>query len=455
MNENVFKCGAAKRKITPSDEDMPDLFGLMRIKFGGVMDDIYVRVIAVNDGENTALLISFDLDKAPLPEKEIPELSSKYGIPEENIIYIGIHTHSAPVCGNRPLNAGEDRMSRDPAERDATLRYENFVMKQLDEAVRESLNNMRPAKMSYGYGKSYVNINRNQDYAEEMEDGTIQMRGFLGCNNEAPVDRTLFVCRFTDAEDKPIAFFINYPVHNVVTIGNSSAPDGKTAITGDLGGRASAYTEQAWPGSVAVWSSGAAGDFNVCMSTQMQYPDPVTGAPVQVYMKDPQAPKMMLDLVSARHFADIKSVIRGMDSFEVPSKIIGVTEWSETPARDVISHGWNEPSEYNYEGVKEPYRIRLHLLRIGTLALFGVSGELYSALGRLIKENAALKNTVVLNHDATLICDAGYIYDDEQFRHSREVKGGALGIGMTRALPGYIEDSLREHTRSMFEKLGL
>ncbi len=454
MSESVFRCGAARRKITPSDEDLPDLFGLMRIKFGGVMDDICLRVIALNDGENTALLISFDLDKAPLPESEIPELSRKYGIPEENIVYIGIHTHSAPICGNRPSNPGEERMNREPAERDATLRYEKFVMKQLDYAVQEALSSMVPAKMSYGYGKSYVNMNRNQDYTVKKEDGTTECRGYLGCNNEGPVDRTLFVCRFTDLADRPIAFFINYPVHCVVTIGNSSAADGRTAITGDLGGRVSAYTEQAWPGSVAMWSSGAAGDMNACMSTQLQYPDPVTGAPVECYIKDPEAPRMMLDLLSARHFADIKKVINGMDFVTQPQKIQGVIEWSHTPARNVVPHGWDKPAEYTYEGVTEPYSIRLHLLRIGDLALFGASGELYSPLGNLIKGNAALKNTIVLNHDATLICDSGYIYDEDTFRHSEGIEGGALGIKMTRALPGYLEGSLKEHTRSMFSRLG-
>ena len=40
-------CGAAKNIITPSSDLLPDLRGLMDRHFGGVLDDLYVRVIAL------------------------------------------------------------------------------------------------------------------------------------------------------------------------------------------------------------------------------------------------------------------------------------------------------------------------------------------------------------------------------------------------------------------------
>ncbi len=76
------------------------------------------------------------------------------------------------------------------------------------------------------------------------------------------------------------------------------------------------------------------------------------------------------------------------------------------------------------EGV-DPYEIRLHLVRIGDVALYGFSGELYSSLGMRLKEISPLKNTVFINHDASLMARSHYIFDDK-----------TLACGMAAILPG-------------------
>ncbi|MCI2048844.1 MAG: hypothetical protein LKJ76_03885 [Lachnospiraceae bacterium] len=442
-------CGAAKRCITPDGSLLPKLYGLMWFTFGGVMDDIYTRVIALGDGTEKSLLISFDLDKAPMPELWIPDLSETYNIPEENILYIGIHTHSAPVVGNRPLNPKEDKSTKSVEVQNACLAYESFIYTQLKEAVKEALNSMRPAKMRWAFDESYVNTNRNQDYYLKHKLNNSSIRNALGTSPASPCDHTLFAMQIDDEKGVPVAFFINHPTHNIVTIGNRCGKDSKVAITGDMGGRCSGYLEKEFDGAVAIWSSGAAGDLNAAMSVQIYYPDPETGDVSEVYLTDPESPRVLLDMMSGRHFEDIRRALRNLNEGTDTITIHGKIAWSETPARNVFGH-MPGPFQYEYGDNIPPYRIRLHLISLGDVSLFGIGGELYQSLGKAIKEASPCKNTIVINHDASLIDDAGYIHDDATLKHAAEVNGGALGTAQTRSLPGYVKDSLIMHVRKMF-----
>lgn len=51
------------------------------------------------------------------------------------------------------------------------------------------------AKMGYARGKSYINVNRNQDYGRVNEKGQIHVECDLGVNSQTLVDRTLFVLK--------------------------------------------------------------------------------------------------------------------------------------------------------------------------------------------------------------------------------------------------------------------
>ena len=68
---------------------------------------------------------------------------------------------------------------------------------------------------------------------------------------------------------------------------------------------------------------------------------------------------------------------------------------------------------------KEPYKIRLHVLRLGNVALYGVGGEMFSSFGKMMRETAPLSNTVIINHEASLINDSGYVLDDETLERVR------------------------------------
>ena len=72
-------CGAARELITPPEDMLNHLSGLMNSSFGGVVDDLYVRVIALKYGDKKMLLVSFDLDKAACPQENLEALEKETG----------------------------------------------------------------------------------------------------------------------------------------------------------------------------------------------------------------------------------------------------------------------------------------------------------------------------------------------------------------------------------------
>lgn len=437
MSGKLF-CGAAKACITPPPALLPRLYGLMGRKFCTVLDDISLRVIALSDGENKALIVGFDLDKAPRPEENLKALSEATGIPEENILYFGIHTHTAPLCGPRP--AFEAPKDEDTAA--ATLEYESLVQTQLLKAAKKALSSLQPARLGTGRADSYLNVNRNQHYIVKGSDRKDYDLMGLGADPTGDVDRSVFVMKLESLEGETIALFINYAMHNVVMICNEPNGDGLVGISADVGGNVSRSLEEQF-GGVAVWSSGPAGDVNPIMMNQYYYPDPVTGAQCEEKIHDAQAAVGMLKIMAGRHVEDVKGILRTLRCEETDARLGGTVAWSETET----------------EGDNPPCKIRLQALRLGDLGFVGIGGELYTSFGRAIRACSPMKDTVVINHNVSLLHDSGYILDDKATARAHVkapgVERGAFVPGGNRAanLPGVVKASLEKHTGEMFGKL--
>ncbi|MDE5933797.1 MAG: hypothetical protein K2H40_15125, partial [Lachnospiraceae bacterium] len=178
------------------------------------------------------------------------------------------------------------------------------------------------------------------------------------------------------------------------------------------------------------------------------YPDPVTGEPVMEAIHDMTASKEFLKRMTGRHLADLNNIIRDIECCEEKVSLGAVVDYAQVPASDEVLE--KEDCEIS----KIPYRVRLHLVQIGNVALMGVNGELYTTLGEAIKEASPLKNTVVINHDASLMLDnPGYILDDATIEKCRKADAFRIPHMGFRALPGYLEKELKKKTGEMFKNL--
>ena len=396
--DNQLYCGAAREKITPPENLLRNLRGLMDSRFGGIVDDLYVRAVALESGGRKMLLLSFDLDKVPNPKENLEILESHTQVAQDYILLTSIHTHSAPVTGDRPYE-GPNYIARKPAEvQETTRKYEKLIQKKMLSAAKKAL------------------------------------EGF-----ERAADRTLFVMKFETLEGNPIAFFMNYPVHNTVMILNGCGKEGRVGITADLGGNVSQYMENAYEGCVAIWSSGAAGDLNPVMSNQVYREDPVSGAPVEYYEKDGSIARSMLKTLTAHHFADVRRTVRKIQNTRQDIALSAGTNWAVTPGKDE-------------NGNPVPYKVRVHKIQIGPVVFMGFSGELYSGLGKELRQRSGEQNLILVNHDASLLYNTGYIYGDDIFALKEQYAGEIVGMNHTWLQPGCIADALAECMEELLEK---
>lgn len=428
--EQQLYCGASKRCITPDEKLMPELTGLMNQKFGGVLTDLYLRVLAIKRKEETALFAVFELDKAPQPNRYLKELRDAFGLDEEMIFLTAVHTHSAPVAGFRPFEGPNDLEKKPENVQRATHAYEDFVAAKLLEAAQEAIEGMTAARMGVAVTESYINVDRKQWYEYTDAEGKRHRKLALGASPASPVDRTVYVVKFEDIQGKAIAFWINYPVHCCVLHTNKCC-GGKLGISSDIAGTVSGYMEEAHPGAVALWCSGAAGDINPAMQNEIYYPDPVTGDFVTYQMANGDA-RQLLTLLAANHYNDIRRVVPDICCTVTDAALAGSVEWVRTP------------------GVEGEYEVRLHMMKLGPLLLIGGSGEFYSSYALLARKLIPERHVLMINHDASLCANSGYIIDEKTLLVP---EADLPGVGHTNMTPGSFEQAFAERIVQMYGRL--
>ena len=443
--ENKLFCGAAKVNITPSPELVPWLFGLMDRHYCKVHDELFLRVLAFQAGDTRALIVVYDLDKATNPVEWTKAIEEETGIPADNILYLAIHTHTAPLTGYRPFEGPNFIERKAPEVQEKVKEYEAFLFDRLMEAVRTALRNLVPARFGYARGSCDVGVNRCVRYDVKQEDGTVRSAMGLGYNADGIADRTLLALRVENAETgAPIGFFTNYAVHCVAAFLNDCGED-KSFISGDIGGAVSRALEEEYPGSVALWTSAPAGDINPAQMIQSFHPDHATGAPVERCIKGEDAADATINVMAGRQLASIREALRRVDCSIDTAQIKARTDWAETKCSKA-------GIQVGEQICDEPYAIRTHLLQIGPLALIGIDGELYTSLGLAMKAASPVPDTFIINHDSSLLLNnPGYIADDASIQRIKDCGGrGHIPGGRIYTAPGTVQAALEESTRRLF-----
>ena len=222
-----LEVGAAKRIITPNP--------LISVS-GGVgtpkptkekKGELYVRAMVLAKGEEKIAIVNIDNLGWPAALGNRSRKLIK-DIPFNNILIGATHTHSAPDAYAFPDEKGNFA---------ADLKYLDWCVIQIADAVNEALKNLEPAKLKISVGEAKGKIAYNY-YAPELYDprcGVIQALGTKGKN-----------------KDKPIVTLVNYAIHPEV-IGSDRgilSPD----LIGPLYDRIEAKT-----GGMAVFMNGAQG----------------------------------------------------------------------------------------------------------------------------------------------------------------------------------------------------
>ena len=404
----TLQAGAAKIDITPAADAALPMSGYAGRKegFKGIHDPIYARAIVVSDGTRHAAIVSWELIGVPhaVWEELSQRIAKETGIQPEYLQLTAVHNHAAPS----PFGLYGNDSPKSAA-------YTTRLMDATVEAVKQAKANLQPARMGIGSGTAHVNINRREYSAD---------RGwFLGFNPDGPSDKTVTVIRFDALSGKPIALFINYPVH-VVVMGPENYQ-----ISGDLAGATSRYVENyyrrkpeeaprsdagplirlppeaATDGVVALWTSGAAGDQN-----------PISLARGSDFTMVDALGKMLGE-----------QAVRAAAAVQTTDKvrIWGKQHVVSCPGRR-LEPGPRPRKVYTWADA-DPVTIRLGLLMINDVVLAGVSGEVMTMIEQRLRKASPYSRTIMLTHANGA---SGYIPDDAAYDQiSYEIESSRLKPG--------------------------
>ena len=215
----MIRVGAAVIDITPPAGQAMAGFAARSDPAKGAHDPLTVRALAV---EGTALVT---VDVIGIDAGLSARARSRCALPDAAITIVATHTHGGPVS-----MAGRLSVRADPA-------YIHRIEDAVVQAVDQALANQTPARILGGTG---------------AEPGFASNRRQPG----GPVDGGVPVLRFEDDEGTPVAFLLSYACHPVVL-----GPD-NLLWTGDYPYFARAALEAEFPGAVAIFATGCAGDVN-------------------------------------------------------------------------------------------------------------------------------------------------------------------------------------------------
>lgn len=409
----ALRAGAAKVDVTPAESELPKTYE-------GIHDHLYSRAIVFDNGATRAALLTLDAGgmSDALWQGVTKRAEAELGIPAKNILMTATHSHSAP---------------RTPA---------NTLEQKVFQSLKLAKDKLQPARIGYGSGVSYININRN------IIDPKTR-RWWEGPNYDGPSDKTVAVVKVESVNGDPIAVYYNYAMH-AVTVGQLDK------VSADAPGAASRYIEDSFDDKiVAVWSTGAAGDQNPIYFQQTydlrenrikdyakrgeDISNSMPPGGQGLNKQDPTVAKLMNQqkqmILSMGQFLgeEVLHVMRGMERMQTAATISGGQKTVSCPGRQRTDTGRaGYPGSYKDA---DPVDLRLSLVMIGDTAFGGVNGEVFNLIAQRLKKESRVAHTMMVTLTNGM-ARSGYIPNDAAFGYN------TFEVLSSRLKPGCAESSI-------------
>ncbi len=367
--------GTARRDVSPTDlKNLNPTGG----DFTAIHDPLHLRVVVLDDGVTVVAIAALDVIEVGDMGGVQNRIETELGIPADNVLIVGSHSHNAPRVGL--VSPGALAL----ASRPEFETYGAMVFDALVDALRDALKARRPARVAAGAGCVDVNVNRD-----------LYSRGswIQGRNDEGPSDKTLRVLRLEEQDGTPLAMLLNYSMHCTVAIGTNE-------VSGDVAAFACSYAEQRLGSkAIALWIPGALGDQN----PRIRYSDFLDqgDADPELAWSVVAAQGTMIGAeamrVSQAQLANTVHAVR----LHVERRFLHLPTQEGIDDRDDHSHGRVDFVE-----------IPISLLCLNEIALCGVGGEVVEGVAAAIRASSPLRNTWI----ASLVNNrVGYIATDDAY----------------------------------------
>jgi hypothetical protein len=422
--QGTLRVGAARVDITPSADPAHPPSG----KYAH--EKLYVRAIVLDNGSTRAALIAADqgMLSEQIWQAASKQLAVELNCPVENIVISATHTHSGWGPGGFPGMGGLGRNPNEPP---------SPIVGQILDAARQAKKNLQPARVGFGTGKSYLNVNR------DAVDGDTHL-WTQAPNLDGPSDKTVAVIEFLATSGQPIAVYMDYAMHpvNGFLTGLTSA---------DFAGATSRYVEQAFDDKmVAVFVQGASGDQNPLylragtnamassggvpitgfVMTRETIEAPIRDGKVKPGPVDPKVEDVLERVMDSEGVLLGEEVIRVMTNtkqLHATPTIAAAQEFVTCPGRKRTDSG-REGMAGTYQDA-EPVNIRLGVLRIANIEVTSVDAEVYNPIAQRLKRESPMANTLMVTL-ANGRANSGYIPNDTAFgAQTFQVLGSSLKPG--------------------------
>jgi neutral ceramidase len=239
-----WKAGVAVQVITPEQSMWMAGYANRTKPAEGKLTDLYVKALALEDPHGGRLvLLTSDLVGIPrsLSEPVAEEVQKRTGLPRERLMLTVSHTHCGPV-----LRDSLRTMYDMPPEEAAKIGpYTDKLKGWMVDVIGRALNDLKPARLSFGKGTARFAVNRRKPTA----------KGFINAANpEGPVDHAVPVLRVDGPDGRPRAIVFGYACHNTTL--------SFYQWCGDYAGFAQQNIEAKHPGATALFWTGCGADAN-------------------------------------------------------------------------------------------------------------------------------------------------------------------------------------------------
>jgi len=242
-----WKAGLAKAIITPEKAVWLAGYGTKRVP-DGKLHDLWMKSLALEDAEGKRVVfITSDFQGVPkvMSDRVFEQLEKKYKLGRSQVMLTFSHNH----CGPR---LGDDLIDYYPVEDEQVKLVEEYTTDMVERCVSmvgDALDNLAPASLEMGEGKTTFAVNRRNNKEAEVPAILAAGKPLAG-----PVDHAVPVLTVTRESGKPAAILFGYACH----------PTTLSFLTwcGDYPGFAQLEIERAHPGALAMFVNTCGGDQN-------------------------------------------------------------------------------------------------------------------------------------------------------------------------------------------------
>jgi neutral ceramidase len=245
--ELPWKAGLAKAIITPETPVWLAGYGSKRAP-EGKLHDLWMKALALEDQQGRrAVLITSDFQGVPksMSDQVFQQLQQQHGLDRRQVMFTFSHNH----CGPR---LGDDLVDYYPVEEEQVELVAEYTKKMVTrtvELVGEALENLAPARLAMGEGKTTFAVNRRNNPEAEVPRMLAE-----GIPLEGPVDHAVPVLTVTRTDGELAAILFGYACHPTTL--------SFMQWCGDYPGFAQLALEQNHPTAMAMFVNTCGGDQN-------------------------------------------------------------------------------------------------------------------------------------------------------------------------------------------------